>query len=93
MTGTVTYSKGVSLLAKVLQERMEKELTPEAEADRRRFEVSYRDVGCTCFQSPPCNHCIHPGNPANQAEDESCWVKPQEVDGAAVMDITRQMVG
>lgn len=51
-------------------------LTAEAQADRDDFES--RDSGCTCFISPPCGHCTHPGNPHNQ-EDDECW-EPAEPD-------------
>lgn len=33
-----------------------------------KFVWEYEGVGCTCFQSAPCGHCIHPGNPDNLAE-------------------------
>lgn len=49
-------------------------LTPEAEAERHDFNQEHGTGNCSCFISPPCNSCIHPGNPANQEEDESCWV-------------------
>ena len=51
----------------------EPELTEEAQADREEFEA-YKDEygGCRCHINPPCGHCTHPGNPANQ-EDPSCW--------------------
>lgn len=50
---------------------MTKILTKEAQIDRDAFERDSQ--GCTCFISPPCSHCMHPGNPINQDEDESCW--------------------
>ena len=49
-------------------------LTPEAEADRDDFEREYSDRGCTCFISPPCGYCTHPGNPINQEECDDCWM-------------------
>lgn len=52
---------------------MTRELTPEAEAEREQFEHEYGDAGCTCFISPPCGWCTHPGNPHNQEEDETAW--------------------
>ncbi len=57
-------------------------LTPEAEDERADFSAEYEDRGCTCFISPPCGYCTHPGNPANQEEDESCWI-PVLKGGAA----------
>lgn len=51
-----------------------KVLTEEAEEMRADWELRYADTGCTCFISPPCSYCTHEGNPANQAEDESCWM-------------------
>lgn len=53
---------------------MGKVLTPEAEAERDAFEQEYDDGNCSCHISPPCGSCTHPGNPRNQAEDESCWM-------------------
>ncbi|OJB35388.1 hypothetical protein [Burkholderia ubonensis] len=53
----------------------ERVLTEEAQADRDVFDADYRDRGCSCFISPPCSFCTHPGNPRNQDEDESCWKK------------------
>lgn len=54
---------------------VERELTPEAEVERAEFEREYAGGNCSCHISPPCGSCTHPGNPANQAEDESCWVE------------------
>lgn len=61
---------------------MPRELTPEAQSDRDDFQREHRQSGCTCCISPPCNACIHPGNPANQDEDDSCWIylPPEEYD-------------
>lgn len=52
---------------------MSRVLTADAEADRDSFMDNFGDGGCTCFISPPCGYCTHPGNPRNQEEDESCW--------------------
>lgn len=57
-----------------------KVLTPGAQAERDQFEAEYGDGNCSCHLSPPCNSCIHPGNPLNQAEDDSAW---QEEETAA----------
>jgi hypothetical protein len=63
---------------------MDKVLTPEAEAERAYFEREYgRDGNCSCHISPPCDCCIHPGNPLNQAEDENCWVDDTPIDQGA----------
>lgn len=56
----------------------ERRLTEAAEADRHDFEAEYgRDGNCFCHLSPPCDSCLHPGNPLQQAEDETCW-EPDE---------------
>jgi len=49
-------------------------LTEEADNDRAEFLSDYADGGCSCFISPPCSYCVHPGNPNNQVEDDNCWV-------------------
>ena len=49
-------------------------LTPEAQADRDDFDLNYASMGCQCCISPPCNYCVHPGNPENQEENDGCWV-------------------
>ncbi len=56
----------------------EKVLTPEAQTERDQFDRKYEygDGGCTCFISPPCNWCTHPGNHHNQAERDECWMPP-----------------
>lgn len=52
-----------------------RELTPEAEAERDDFEREHGwDGNCYCHISAPCGSCTHPGNPLNQAEDETAWV-------------------
>jgi hypothetical protein len=57
-----------------LASKPERVLTQDAENDRAAFEAAgYRMGGCTCFISPPCGYCTHPGNPLNQEEDNSCW--------------------
>lgn len=55
-------------------ETPERRLTDEAQAERDQFESTYgRGGNCSCHISPPCSSCLHPGNPANQEEDDSCW--------------------
>ena len=51
-----------------------RELSSEAARDRLDYERDRDSNGCTCHFSPPCSICTHPGNPANQAEDDSCWL-------------------
>lgn len=55
---------------------MNRRLTEEALAERDDFEFEFgRDGNCSCHISPPCGSCLHPGNPLNQNEDETCWVE------------------
>ncbi len=61
------------------------ELTPAAQADRDDFDADTAACGCTCFISPPCGFCTHPGNPLNQDEDESCWQPETEETPAAIV--------
>jgi len=51
-------------------------LTKEAQKDRDEFDSVFGGAGCTCSVKPPCARCTHPGNPANQIEDDSCWHDP-----------------
>ena len=54
---------------------MSKVLTPEAQAERDQFVSEYGlDGNCSCHISPPCPSCMHPGNPLQQEEDDSCWL-------------------
>lgn len=48
-------------------------LTPEAQADRDDFDAMNYG-GCSCHISPPCNYCVHPGNPLNQDDFDECWM-------------------
>ena len=50
-------------------------LKPDAEAEYWEWDSKHGDRGCTCFVSPPCGSCTHPGNPSNLEEDDSAWVK------------------
>ena len=54
-------------------------LTAEAQAERDDFDREYERYGCTCCVSPPCNLCLHPGNPYNQEEDPTAWM-PEALD-------------
>lgn len=50
----------------------ERQLTEEAQSERRQFESE--TGGCYCHTgAAPCGHCTHPGNPLNQEEDDSAW--------------------
>lgn len=49
-------------------------LTDLAEAERSDFHRKHGDGNCSCFISPPCGSCTHPGNPRNQEECDECWV-------------------
>lgn len=54
---------------------MSRVLTPEAQAERDQFVSEHGlDGNCSCHISPPCHSCMHPGNPMQQEEDDSCWV-------------------
>lgn len=53
-----------------------KVLTEEAQSDRDEFDSM--DWCCSCHINPPCGYCTHPGNPANQEEDEDCWIEVQD---------------
>lgn len=68
----------------------------EAGIDRDEFEALYYGEECSCFLGhPPCGWCTHPGNPVNQAEDDSCWeTDPDVAQPEAKVDysaITRSM--
>jgi hypothetical protein len=67
----------------------ERQLTSEAEAERCEFEREYSSRGCTCFISPPCNFCLHPGNPLNQEEDDTAW-EPEDPNAAMIARDERQ---
>jgi hypothetical protein len=49
-------------------------LTDEAEAEYASFYREYGGGNCSCHISAPCGSCTHPGNPSNQAEDDTAWV-------------------
>ncbi|AFC85880.1 hypothetical protein [Frateuria aurantia] len=54
---------------------MKRVLTPEAEAERADFDSEFDGGNCSCHLTPPCGSCTHPGNPDNQAEDDSAWME------------------
>ena len=62
---------------------MERKLTDDAQLDRDDFYNSFENYReCTCFISPPCSWCVHPGNPHNQEEDDECWVDDDAAQAA-----------
>jgi hypothetical protein len=65
----------------------ERVLTPEAQAERDQFVAEHgHDGNCSCHISPPCGSCMHPGNPRNQDEDESCWMAEPADDPSQPLD-------
>lgn len=56
-----------------------KQLTPWAEDELADWGRLYGDCGCTCFISPPCGSCTHPGNPYNLEATDDAW--EQEIHG------------
>ena len=77
--GLLIVKDGEPLKAYQAEERI---LTPEAQADRDAFIAEYgRDGNCSCHISPPCNSCLHPGNPLQQDEVESCWMAAGDSEG------------
>jgi hypothetical protein len=48
-------------------------LTEDAAVRRAAFDEHYGEGNCSCFNVAPCGSCTHPGNPANQEEDDECW--------------------
>ncbi len=58
-----------------------KRLTEQAEADRTDFISTHGSGGnCSCHISPPCDSCLHPGNPLNQDENPQAWEEAKEVE-------------
>ena len=77
--GLLIVKDGEPLKAYQAEKRI---LTPEAQAERDQFESEYgRDGNCSCHISPPCASCMHPGNPLQQDEDESCWMEAGDSEG------------
>lgn len=68
-------------------------LTPWAEDDALDFYREYGLGNCSCFISPPCGSCTHPGNPLNQAETDECW-EPEDFSEriAFRLDAARQLL-
>jgi hypothetical protein len=33
------------------------------------WRFAYNDIGCRCYDNPPCSSCSHPGNPENLQND------------------------
>jgi hypothetical protein len=42
------------------------------------FQMEFAGQGCTCFLSPPCEHCLHPGHPLALEADDSLWYEVRE---------------
>lgn len=57
----------------------DKQLTQWAEDALAEWELLHGDRGCTCFTSPPCPSCTHPGNPSNLESTDDAW--EQELHG------------
>lgn len=51
---------------------MSEMLTDIAASERAAFFAE--GECCSCHICPPCGYCTHPGNPANQEEDETAWM-------------------
>lgn len=58
---------------------MTRELMPWAEDERADWDLRHGDRGCTCFVSPPCGSCLHPGNPVNLDCTDEAWGDHYEV--------------
>jgi hypothetical protein len=58
-------------------------LTDAAQDDRDDFEAKFDGGNCSCHINPPCSSCLHPGNPANQEEDETAWTTELEAEQPA----------
>lgn len=37
------------------------------------FQSLYGEIDCSCHINPPCNSCLHPGNPKNLEENPDVW--------------------
>lgn len=55
-------------------------LTEDARAEHDEWQMEHHDRGCTCFLSPPCSFCTHPGHPLNLNETPEAWTEPDEED-------------
>lgn len=71
---------------------MAKELMPWAQALADEFDEIYGDRGCTCFISPPCSHCTHPGNPLSLECDDDAWGEIHEVMAAEATEFISRVV-
>lgn len=58
---------------------MSRQLMPWAEDALAEWELFFGDSGCICFICPPCNSCVHPGNPVNLDETDDAWGEEYEV--------------
>ena len=51
-----------------------RQLKPEYQKLRDNFAEQFEFYSCcSCHISPPCEFCIHEGNPSNLAENEDAW--------------------
>ena len=56
-------------------QKMVRVLTPEAEDDSLDFVRDHGSEGnCSCHISPPCNSCMHPGNPLQLKSNDAAWM-------------------
>jgi hypothetical protein len=75
-------------------------LSKEGQRQRDQFNKLYDGGNCTCHiqRSAPCGSCMHPGNPANQEENDEAWERvdvniwPHEEGGFEVMVQTETAV-
>ena len=65
-------------------------LTPEGELLEAQFKSIFRWGGCSCFISPSCGYCTHPGNPLNLEGDPEVWM--EEWEGFVVMESRARQV-
>lgn len=69
-------------------------LTKEGKELEENFLLNYSGSGCTCFISPPCGHCIHPGHPLNLEATDDLWEEDTTEERADdVMKAIRQSCG
>ena len=52
--------------------------------DHGSGEGALADRGCTCWRSPPCSRCTHPGNPACVDAIEA-WETPEDAGAFALL--------
>lgn len=62
----------------------DKILNEVGEQLRAEFETDYADGGCSCHINPPCNYCMHQGNPANLEDTPEAWQEIESVEEPVV---------